>query len=64
VPEGDDGNRGRKDLLVALGIRFRPTLALAIGVDARIPVWTHTPNGQLEVPIYLQLTLAGAIPVF
>lgn len=62
-PPVDDGNQGRFDLYAGLGATLRPSDAFLIGLTARVPVYHHIVGGQLELPIVIELTLGGALPL-
>lgn len=53
VPESD-GNRGRVDVIATLGATLISG-ATSVGLEVKVPVYTHVVGGQLEYPIIVGL---------
>lgn len=49
-----DGNRGRADVLAALGATL-VSGATRVGLEVKVPLWTHVVGGQLEYPLIVGL---------
>ena len=57
---GDDGNRGRTDVLAVATARWSPIAALSLFGAVRLPLVTHVVGAQLSYPAYVQLGIATA----
>jgi thiol-disulfide isomerase/thioredoxin len=51
----DEGNQGRFDAMVAAGVSWSATHALALDATLKIPVITHVVGGQLDLPAIAEL---------
>jgi hypothetical protein len=57
---GDDGNRGRTDVLGVATARWSPTASLSLFTAVRVPLLTEVVGAQLSYPVYVQLGIATA----
>jgi hypothetical protein len=57
---GDDGNRGRTDVLAVATARWSPSRALSLFGALRVPLVTDVVGAQLSYPLYVQLGIATA----
>jgi len=58
VVHTDDGNRGRLDAMLAVGVSVAATEALSIDLALKIPVVSHVVGGQLDMPAIVELGVA------
>ncbi|MFN0246039.1 MAG: cupredoxin domain-containing protein [Kofleriaceae bacterium] len=60
----DDGNIGRTDVIVGLEATWRFTERWHVGVQAKLPVYTHVVGGQLEPLGFIGVSIGTTLQAF
>jgi thiol-disulfide isomerase/thioredoxin len=64
VVHTDDGNIGRTDVLVGLEATWRFSERWHVGVQAKLPVYTHVVGGQLDPLGFVGISLGTSLQAF
>jgi thiol-disulfide isomerase/thioredoxin len=62
VPE-DEGNQGRRDLLIGAAVAWRPRRDLAITADLKVPAWSEAVGSQLDYALVATVGVTGSFDV-
>lgn len=60
VVHDDEGNAGRRDVLLGAGVSFAPTAAMRVFLAVRVPLHTDVVGAQLDYPFVAAIGFSGS----